>query len=113
MRKWLEQQRQSWDIQSSNPSSKKLLLSLFLGGMYLLCSQRDMEKVFVSDCFGLLPIAYDLLEGCKERNAIVVVVSPLTAIMKDQVSYCWEGGTGFNQDLNFRCEHRQGGVVWL
>ena len=66
-------------------------------------------------CFGLLPIAYDLLEGCKERNAIVVVVSPLTAIMKDQVSYCWEGGTGFNQDqdLNFRCEHRQGGVVWL
>ena len=35
-------------------------------------------------CYAVLPVAFDLLQpGCK---SIVVVLSPLTAIMKDQVS---------------------------
>ena len=38
-------------------------------------------------CYGCLPIVFDKLLGTKgEHCSIVVVVTPLTAIMKDQVS---------------------------
>ena len=36
-------------------------------------------------CYACLPFAFELLEETEERP-IVVVVTPLTAIMKDQVS---------------------------
>ena len=43
-----------------------------------------MEKVL---CYGCLPIVFDKLLGTGgEHSSIVVVVTPLTAIMKDQVS---------------------------
>ena len=48
--------------------------SLFQKEMCSQCFQQGMEKVFY---FRLLPFAYDLIEDCMERNAIVVVVSPL------------------------------------
>ena len=38
-----------------------------------------------SVCYACLPFAFELLEETEERP-IVVVVTPLTAIMKDQVS---------------------------
>ena len=38
-------------------------------------------------CYALLlPLAFDILEKQHEQRAIVIVVTPLTAIMKDQVS---------------------------
>ena len=40
-------------------------------------------------CYGCLPIVFDKLLGTEgEDGSIVVVVTPLTAIMKDQVSVC-------------------------
>ena len=40
----------------------------------------------MSFCFGCLPIVFDKLLGRVEDRSIVVVVTPVTAIMKDQVS---------------------------
>ena len=37
-----------------------------------------------SVCYGCLPVVYDILRS--KKNSIVIVVSPLVAIMKDQVS---------------------------
>ena len=40
-------------------------------------------------CYQILPVLFDALRGQPERqtvSSIVVVVSPLTSIMKDQVS---------------------------
>ena len=51
--------------------------------MCLPCSQLAMESL----CFGCLPLVFDKLLGKEgEDKSIVVVVTPLTAIMKDQVS---------------------------
>ena len=36
-------------------------------------------------CYGVLPLAFDRLENQEEEGAIVVIATPLTAIMKDQV----------------------------
>ena len=36
-------------------------------------------------CFAVLPFTFDILHG--EQGCIVMVVSPLTALMKDQVSW--------------------------
>ncbi len=38
-------------------------------------------------CYACLPLAFQLLEG-NQGKQIVIVVTPLTAIMKDQVIYC-------------------------
>jgi len=35
-------------------------------------------------CYGCLPVVYDILRS--KKNSIVIVVSPLVALMKDQVS---------------------------
>ena len=41
----------------------------------------------MSLCYGCLPIVFNkLTEGHEENHSIVVVVTPLTAIMEDQVS---------------------------
>ncbi len=37
-------------------------------------------------CFAVLPFAFDILLG--EQGCIAIVVSPLTALMRDQVSSC-------------------------
>ena len=53
---------------------------------------RDVFAVLPTDfgkslCFACLPIVFDkLLGSVGEERSIVVVVTPLTAIMKDQVS---------------------------
>ena len=36
-------------------------------------------------CFAVLPFAFDILLG--EQGCITIVVSPLTALMRDQVSW--------------------------
>ena len=36
-------------------------------------------------CFAVLPFAFDILLG--EQGCIAIVVSPLTALMRDQVSW--------------------------
>lgn len=37
-------------------------------------------------CFGLLPRMFDLMGGV-EKQSVVVIVSPLVALMKDQVDF--------------------------
>ena len=44
-----------------------------------------------SQCYTLLPPVFDLLRGIKEKS-IVLVVSPLLALMKDQVASISEKG---------------------
>lgn len=39
-----------------------------------------------SACFQCLPLLYDVLAPVKDGPSIIIVVTPLTAIMKDQVS---------------------------
>ena len=42
-------------------------------------------------CYSCLPYVFDLIM-CKEKQSIVVVVSPLVALMKDQVDSCTAKG---------------------
>ena len=71
-----------------------------LGYRQLKPDQADVIEAFVkgrdvfavlptgygkSLCYGCLPLVFDRLHGGEERS-IVVVVSPLIAIMKDQAS---------------------------
>ena len=72
-----------------------------LGYPDLKPEQLDVVKTFVSGrdvfavlptgygkslCYGCLPIVFDKLLGSSRSKSIVVVVTPLIAIMKDQVS---------------------------
>ena len=36
-------------------------------------------------CYAILPLVFDRLQGT--NNSVVIVITPLTAIIKDQVSY--------------------------
>ena len=36
-------------------------------------------------CYAVLPLVFDRLQGT--NNSVVIVITPLTAIIKDQVSY--------------------------
>ena len=53
-----------------------------LAMMFLQSFQRDMEKVYVTRASRLIP------QG--DPQSIVIVVSPLTAIIEDQVLQMWQ-----------------------
>ena len=63
---------------------------------------RDVFAVLLTDfgkslCFACLPIVFNkLLGSVGEERSIVVVVTPLTAIIKDQVSVLHYYGLDFN-----------------
>lgn len=89
--------RQNWSL--DDISSAATAAAVSLGYHSLRSEQKNAivtflrgNDVFValptgygkSLCYGCLPCAFDLLRGT-ERMSIVIVISPLVALMKDQV----------------------------
>ena len=63
------------------PSQKEAILSFLKGADVFVCLPTGSGK---SLCYSLLPAAFDHLKG-QTKESIVIVVSPLIALMKDQV----------------------------
>jgi len=74
-----KKQLDSWGIVVLNRSKKQLLSSFFLGKTCLLFFQLDLEKL----CATRVCHVFNAVLGTD--RSIVVVVSPLVSIMKDQV----------------------------
>ena len=67
--------------ESLHPRQRQAVKAFLLGRDVFVCLPTGSGK---SLCYCLLPTASDILCGW-EKQAIVVVVSPLVALMKDQV----------------------------
>ena len=62
------------------PKQAEALQQFLSGKDVFICLPTGSGKTL---CFSLLPLAFDVLKGTK--SSIVVIVSPLIALMKDQV----------------------------
>ena len=70
----------NWVLQTLNQSKRKLLRVFLEGNDVFAVLPTGYGK---SLCYTCLPVAFDLMNETK--GLIVVVITPLTAIMKDQV----------------------------
>ena len=68
----------NWVLQTLNQSKRKLLRVFLEGNNVFAVLPTGYRK---SLCYTCLPVAFDLMI----ETEIVVVITPLTAIMKDQV----------------------------
>ena len=67
-------------IQELRPDQERAILAFVKGRDVFVCLPTGSGK---SICFAALPLVFDALQG--KRGSICLVVSPLTALMKDQV----------------------------
>lgn len=66
-------------VQKLRPDQERAIVA-FVKGRVFVCLPTGSGK---SICFGVLPLVFDVLQG--KRGSICLVVSPLKALMKDQV----------------------------
>ena len=68
---------------------KQVVLSFCKGKDIFACLPTGFGK---SACFVILPKLFDLLKKESPGHSIVIVISPLNSLMKDQVRSCQERG---------------------
>ena len=79
----------SCGYQSLKDQQRQVVHSFLQGRDVFVCFPTGFGK---SACFMILPSAFDILRKQAPGHSIVIVLSPLTSLMKDQVRSCREKG---------------------